>query len=177
MTCRLLQNIKHVEGYNAGGVKAIYLLDIRSFLSYRFQSDKLYDECMVETVRMSCDDYIEMDAISTSNFTESFDKGMYKQQLTSFVRSLTHKTTSDLLKARSNKYLIIFETKDGKAYTFGSDGGASVSFSQQSGQEGESTGYAITIDKASIYPLVEIDMKNKEKISGVFDYTFNEKFN
>lgn len=177
MSCRLLQNIKHAEEYNAGGVGAIYLLDIRSFLSYRFQSDKLYDECMVEAVRMSCEDYIEMDAIATSNFTESFDKGIYKQQLTSFVRSLKHTTTSDLLKARSNRYLIVFVTKDGKAFSFGSDGGASISFAQQTGQEGESTGYSVTIDKSSIYPLFEIDMSNKEHVDGIFDYTFNEKFN
>lgn len=177
MTCRLLQNIKHGKGYDAGGVAGIYLLDVRDFISYRFKGDKLYDRCLVEKIKIAAEDYITLDTVGESNFTESCENGVYRQQLTTFVRSLGHETTSDLLLASSNRYVVIVRTSQSKTYTFGSDGGASVRFTQQTGQMGEVSGYTVTIEKNSVYPLFEIDMENTQHISRVFDDTFNDKFN
>lgn len=160
MGCRLIQNIKHTCEYNAGGISSIYLLDIRDFISYRFKDDKLYNQCLVEDIKKADSRYIRLDTVSESHFTESQENGLYKQQLTTFVRSIDHIKTADLLLANSNKYLFIFQTSQGKAYTFGSDGGASVNFSQQSGQFGEVAGYNMTVDKNSIYPLFEINFEN-----------------
>lgn len=177
MTSRLLQNIKHGKWYDAGGVAGIYLLDVRDFVSYRFKDDKLYDRCLVEKINIAVQDYITLDTVGESNFSENYENGVYKQQLATFVRSLSHNTTSDLLLAASNRYVVIIHTSQGKTYTFGSDGGASVRFTQQTGQMGEVSGYAVTIEKNSVYPLFEIDIDNTQHVARIFDDTFNDKFN
>ncbi len=160
MSCRLIQNIKHSCEYNPGGISEIYLLDIRDFISYQFLNDKLYDTCYVDKIKISALDYIRLDVIDETNFTENHDNGIYSQTIETFVKSLDHQKTSSLLLARSNRYLIVFKSLN-KMFTFGSDGGASLSFTQQTGK-GESSGYQIIISKQSIYPLFETT------ISGTF---------
>lgn len=177
MSCRLIQNIKHNCQYNAGGIKNIYLLDIRDFISYKFSDDRLYNECLVEEINISAPNYLELDIIDTSNFSESKDNDIYRQSLTTFIRSLNAEKTASLLLASSNKYLIIFRTTEGKTFCFGSDGGASISFTQLSGQLGESSGYSVSIEKSSIYPLFEIDIDNTQYIYRIFNNKFNNKFN
>lgn len=177
MSCRLIQNIKHNCEYNAGGIKNIYLLDIRDFISYKFLGDKLYNECFVEEINVGAMKYIELDTIETSNYTETLDNDIYRQRLSTFIRVLDSEKTSNLLLANSNKYLIIFRTNEGKTFCFGSDGGASVIFSQLTGHMGESSGYSLTIDKNSIYPLFEIDLDNTQYIDRIFNDSFNNKFN
>lgn len=177
MGCRLIRNIQHNCEYNAGGIKNIYLLDIRDFISYRFSEDRLYNECLVEQIKIASPGYLELDITDTSNFSENKENDIYTQTLTTFIRSLDHVKTSGLLLAGSNKYLIIFRTNEGKTFCFGSDGGASVTFTQQSGQSGESSGYSLTIEKSSVYPLFEIDIDNTQHITRIFNDTFNEKFN
>ena len=157
MGCKLIQNINHSCRYNAGGITDIYLLDIRDFISYRFKDDKLYDECLVDRINIKDVDYIKLDTVSESNFIETEDSGIYKQTLTTFVGTLDYSKTSNLLLTKRNRYLLIFGNSQGKLYSFGSDGGASISFSQQSGQLTEASGYAITITKNSMYPLFEVD--------------------
>lgn len=158
MTCRLIQNIKHTCDYNPGGITEIYLLDIRDFITYYFTNDSLYDSCDIDRVIMPLDvDYIQLDVVSESNFTESNDNGLFKQQLTTFVGTLGHKKTSDALLASINKYVVFFRTTQGKVYSFGSDGGASFSFTQATGQTGGTSGYNITLSKNSTYPLFEVD--------------------
>jgi len=163
--------------YDSGGIKDIYLLDIRDFISYQFKDDKLYNECLVESIKIGVPDYIELDVINESNYTETNDSGIYTQELTTFIRSLDYAKTFSLLQASSNKYLIIFRTSQGKTFSFGSDGGVSIRFSQSSGQLGESSGYQITISKNSIYPLFEIDLDNTQHITRIFNDSFNDKFN
>lgn len=177
MSCKLTKNIKHNCEYNAGGILSIYLLDIRDFIAYQFKDDKLFNQCFVEAIKMSTPDYISLDSVDESNFTETQDNGIFKQQLTTFVRSLESEKTASLLLANSNKYITILRNAQGKTFCFGSDGGASISFSQITGKLGESSGYSITIDKNSIYPLFEIDIDNTQHITQLFNGTFNEKFN
>ena len=52
----------------------------------------------------------------------------------------------------------------GNIYSFGSDGGATLAFSQVSGQLGETAGYSITLSKDSIYPLFEVNAQKFNKI-------------
>ena len=82
---------------------------------------------------------------------------MYKQELATFVHTLKGEKLSNLLLAAVNKYLVAFRTSQGLMYSFGSDGGASLSFSQITGQTGEVSGYQIWIRKNSVYPLFEIE--------------------
>lgn len=156
MNYRLLQNIKHADNYNAGGITSLYLLDIKGFEHYIFKDDKRFDECFVNSIVVSLP-YSRLDTVNESNFVETQDKGVYKQDLTTFVRTLEGTKLSNILLAAVNKYLVVFKTSQGKAYSFGSDNGASLSFTQQTGQLGETAGYAITLSKNSIYPLFEID--------------------
>lgn len=164
MGCKLIQNIKHTCGYNAGGITAIYLLDIDDFVSYRFEDDNLYAGCMVDTIKKKPGEYLQMDTVSESNFTETQDNGIFRQTLSTFVGTLTASKTSDLLLAAGNKYLIVFRTSLGRFYSFGSDGGASIAFTQQSGQLTEASGYNITITKNSVYPLFEVNAVKFDKI-------------
>ncbi len=49
-------------------------------------------------------------------------------------------------------------------YCFGSDGGASLSFSQTTGQVGETIGYQIAISKNSLFPLLELQSERFNKV-------------
>ncbi|MBK5721834.1 hypothetical protein JGH11_13220 [Dysgonomonas sp. Marseille-P4677] len=156
MTCRLLKNIKHSCEYNPGGITNIYLLDIGDFKAYHFTDESLFDRCYVERIETP-EPFWEIGAVSESSFTETQDGGVYKQGLSTFVRTLSGDKLSSLLLTTVNKYLVAFRTSQGKMYCFGSDGGASLSFSQITGQMGEASGYQITINKESVFPLFEID--------------------
>ena len=156
MSSFLTRNIKHSTEYNSGGISGISLLDIRDFESYRFRDDKLYTECYVESVNSS-DYYINLDIVNESAFSETHSNGIYRQELTTFVRSLQGAKASDLIVAAANKYLVCFRTMQGRAFTFGSDGGATLSFEQKVGSIGEAEGYVIKLSKNSLYPTFEID--------------------
>lgn len=155
MSSYLTRNIKHSCEYNAGGIVSIFLLDIRDFISYTFREDKNFTECYVEEIRAVAK-YIELDSIAETEFIETNDGSIYKQELTTFIRSLDAEKLSSLLIASSNKYLVAYITRQGHAFTFGSDGGASIAFTQQTGRLGDSSGYQVTISKQSIFPLFEV---------------------
>lgn len=161
MNKNIITGIEKHTGYNTGGISNIFLLDIRSFIAYRFTDDMLFDECFVESVRISDYNYMEVETIKSSKFQESMDNGIYKQQLTTFVRKLGAAKTSNLLKTNTTKYLVMFKTYENKYFCFGSDGGATVSFSQISGEIGGSSGYNLTINKSSVYPLFQINFNNR----------------
>lgn len=161
MNKNIITGIEKHTGYNTGGISNIFLLDIRSFIAYRFTDDMLFDECFVESVRISDYNYMEVETIESSKFQESMDNGIYKQQLTTFVLKLGAAKTSNLLKTNTTKYLVMFKTYENKYFCFGSDGGATVSFSQISGEIGGSSGYNLTINKSSVYPLFQINFNNR----------------
>lgn len=162
MTCRLFQDIKHSCEYNHGGISKIWLLDISDFQKYKFTGDANFDSSFVDFI-YKYGDYIELDIVNGSNFTESFNDGIYIQQLTTFINVIDYNKTSSLLLAKNNKYLVVFFSNN-NIYTFGSDGGASVSFNQQTGQLGEAQGYSITISKDSILPLLQVNKEAFTKI-------------
>lgn len=157
MKCRLLSDIKHKCEYNSGGVSQLLLLDIDDFKTYRFLDDGLYDTCYIERIRVKRTGYIEFDIENETNFTEKNENGIYIQSLSTYIRGLDAEKTSQLLLATKHTYLVVFVTNTGRIFSFGSDGGASVSFSQATGKIGEVEGYTITIEKKSIYPLFEAD--------------------
>lgn len=162
MGCRLTQNIRHTCDYNPGGIKEIYLLDQKSLMSYRFLNDNDFDSCFVEEILRPVvvnenHDYIRLDTIDESSFTETPEKGIYKQELQTFIRRLEADKTAQLLTAQENKYLVAYTTYEGKAFGFGLEEGATISFTQRSGQKGETSGYQINIRQNSLYPLFEID--------------------
>lgn len=169
MSCRLIKNIKHTSEYNPGGITEIYLLPVEDLITLYFRNDSTFDSCDIDRVFLKKDkEYIQLDVVAGSNFTESFDNGLYKQQLTTFIHTLQHSKTADALIAGQGRYIVFFRTGQGRVYTFGSDGGATFSFTQVSGQTGEASGYNITLSKNSIYPLFEVDAYkfNKKPVLG-----------
>ena len=156
MNSRLLNNIIHTGDYNNGGITEIYLLDINDFISYRFSDDRLFDSCYVEKITATSV-FFQLGAVDESYFTESCNNGIYKQELTTFIRTAEARRTADLLTASFRNYLVVFRNTQGKMYCFGSDGGASLSYIQQSGKVGEVTGYQVNIYKESLYPLFELN--------------------
>ncbi len=156
MTCRLLQNIKHSCEYNGGGITDVYLLDIRDFECYRFAEDVLFSNCYVNLIHAS-EPFWEIGAVSESSFSETQENGLYKQQLTTFIHTIEGEKSSNLLLASANKYVVAYRNSQGRMYSFGSDGGASLSFTQVSGAMGETAGYQVILSKNSVYPLFEID--------------------
>ncbi len=164
MGCKLIQNINHSCDYNPGGITEIYLLDIDDFVTYEFEGDSLYDGCLVDSVKTKNVDYLRLDTVSESNFTETQDNGIFKQTLSTFVGTPEASKTSGLLLSSGRKYLVVYKTSQGKFYSFGSDGGATIAFSQQTGQLNEASGYSISITKNSIYPLFEVNAAKFNKI-------------
>lgn len=157
MNCKLLKNIKASCTYNPGGISEIHLLDLRDFITYRFKEDNLFNNAFVETIfRPYTSQYISLEAVSESNFTESKDaKGNYKQTLSTFVHTLSAEKLESLLLAEVNRYIVVFKTLQQTWFTFGTSEGASVSFSQLTGETTEANGYNVTITADSIYPLFE----------------------
>lgn len=167
MVCKLLSSIKHDCEYNTGGINELLLLDYEDFKGYIFRDDKSFDSCIVERVHYSSD-YIELATTGESTFTESNSKGIYTQQLITFVRNLSGEKLRSLLLAKNRRYVIVFKN-NGQYFTFGSDGGAKLSFTQITGTESDGAGYEITIDKQSIYPLFEVN-RHKQSMYWILDY-------
>ena len=163
MTTKLLNNILHTPDYNTGGVSRIYLLDVDDFVSYQFEGNQLYDKVLVEKMKVRSSDYITLDIVDETEFSENYANGIYKQELKTFVRTIDHSKTASLLAMQNRNYVVFFGSNDG-LYTFGSDGGASVSFNQQTGQMRGVAGYNLTIHKDSIYPLFEVDEARLNRI-------------
>lgn len=158
MRSRIFTDILHTGSYNNGGIIEVSLLDIRDFISCRFRDDGLYDSCYVEKINAR-NNFIDLGVVDESYFTETQNNGLYKQELSTYVRTVEGMKSADLLRASLNKYVVVFCNTQGMAYCFGSDGGASLTFGQQSGKVGEITGYQISITKESVYPLFEVDPK------------------
>lgn len=157
MIRKIINDIVHTGDYSNGGINKVFLLDINDFRSYRFRDDQLYDSCYVEQIYTEENFFSELEAVDESFFNESQSNGLYRQELSTFIRTIEAPKSSDLLRASVTKYLVAFRNTQGRTYCFGSDGGATIQFSQVSGKVGEVTGYQITIVKDSMFPLFEVD--------------------
>jgi hypothetical protein len=154
MDYKLTSDMKPASGYNVGGVSRIWLSDIEDFASYQFEENDSGCRRMVTSVSASSP-FIELGIMAEANFTEDCVDNIFRQKLSAFIEPLSAEMSAKLLIATGNKYLVLFRSPQGKFFTFGSDGGASLSFTQQTGAGNESSGYAVTIVKNSIYPLFE----------------------
>lgn len=156
MKCKLLQDIRSACEYNAGGLTHIYLLEIGYFQSYRFRNDGLYDESYVEKLFRTAP-WVKLTVENESKFTETLTKGIYKQEAETFVRPIDAQLISWLQRVRERKFLVVFRTRLGRYFTFGSDGGVNLNFSGQTGQVGDVNGVNLKISKESKYPHFEVD--------------------
>jgi len=176
MNCQLFKNIKASCLYNPGGISRIYLLDMQDFITYRFKEDKLYQKSYVEAIIKELGfRFIEFESVDESNFTEEKKKGVYTQTLSTFVHTLEAEKLENLLLASSRRFIVIFSTMQDTWFTFGLEKGATVDFTQITGQVGESNGYGITISAESIYPLFETN-ENAIKFSYNEDLEPDELF-
>lgn len=175
MNCKLTKNIKASCAYNPGGISEIHLLDIRDFIAYRFTEDHLYERPFADAIFRDKDsEFISIESVQESSFSETKKDDTYEQQLTTFVHTLEAKKLERLLLAAVNRYIVVFKTMQGTWFTFGSAAGASLEFGQISGQVGETNGYSLTLSADSIYPLFEaagdiLDFKYNIVYVPVFD--------
>ena len=163
--------VKSASDYNLGGITHIWLLDITGFSSYKFTTDNSSKYSIVESIVASLP-FVELGAVNESQFTEDCSENIFRQKLITFVCSPDTVKLNKLLTVSHNKNLVVFRSFQGHFFTFGSDGGASISFSQQTGQVGESSGYTISITKNSIYPLFEI----KDNWKRIIPYMYRPVF-
>ncbi len=147
-----INNIKTTLGYNPGGITHIWLMDIKDFIGYRFKSDCLFDKYLVEGI-IGNSGFAELQSINETGFTETSADNIFKQTLSTFIYPLTDENIGKIIHLKNNKYLVAFRSTVGQIFCFGGDGGASVTFGQQTGKTGEVEGYNITIEKKSVNPL------------------------
>jgi len=175
MAHETIRNIKSLPEYNVGGISKIWILNIDDFITYRFSNDKLYNQGLVEKV-VATSPFLELDPVSESNFSETWTNNMYRQELNTFAGILKSSTLTNLLYAKTSKYLVAFRTIHGRNFIFGADGGASLSFSQQTGKTGEVSGYNIGIAKNSVYPLFELSDLNTGLYNIIYEPHFSGEF-
>jgi len=166
------ENVKSILNYNLGGIARIWLLDIKHFITFRFKDDSLSDQCIVENI-ISTGSFFELESVNESNYTENYTDGIYKQKLSTFIYPLSGKYQSIMETLRKQKYIIAFQTNLNQFFCFGSDGGAALSFSQQTGSGSGIQGYSITFENESANSLLAISgidiLQAKYKYSPVFE--------
>ncbi|PXV69243.1 hypothetical protein CLV62_101512 [Dysgonomonas alginatilytica] len=155
MAYKLTRGIDNLTEYNLGGISHIWLLNIDDFIAYQFRDDSLYNSGYVDAVYKSAP-FFDLGCVDETNLKETFGNGVYKQELSTFVHTLNEDTLNWVQHAMHGKYLIIFRTISDRYFTFGSDGGAKLSYSGQTGQTGEINGVTIKLEKNSIYPIFEV---------------------
>lgn len=177
MAYKLTKGINNIEEYNLGGISNIWLLNIDDFIAYQFKDDSLHNSGYVDALYKNAP-FLELGHVEETYLKETFGNGIYKQELSTFVRNLGQDILNWSQYAMSGKYLVIFRTMHDRYFTFGSDGGAKLSYSGQTGQIGEVNGIAIKLEKNSIYPMFEVNadtLKTKVLGSEFLSYMTTEK--
>lgn len=165
--------------YNMGGITGIWLLYADDFVAYRFADDTLYSSGYVTDIIRN-GQFIGLGHENESHLSETFSDGVYKQELKSFIRVVDRRSINWLMQAHNNRFVVVACTCQGAALTFGSDGGAKLSYSIQSGQTGDINGISLKLEKTSVYPILEVNpesIKTKVLSSEVFNYICAETTN
>lgn len=156
MAYKLTKGIDSLAEYNLGGISHIWLLNIDDFISYRFKDDGLHNSSYVEAIYKE-NPFLELGSVEETNLKESLANGIYKQEINTSIRTLNNEIFDWLRYASCGRYVVVLRTMDNRHFVFGSDGGAKLSYSGQTGQKGELNGTVIKIEKSSVYPLFEIN--------------------
>lgn len=152
MACRTI-NLKPPCGYITEGIVAVYLLDFEDFNGYKFLNDGLYTTGLVEQF-LHTGVLVPLDAEGTAaKYTSTLSNGVYTHVLETFVPVLDADTLRQLDLSKTRRYVVFFQTKAGKWFTFGYENGASLSYT---GQTADNAGEVVTLTTPSIYPLFEM---------------------
>lgn len=156
MAYKLTNGINNLTEYNLGGISHIWLLNIDDFISYRFKDDGLHNSSYVDAIYKE-NTFLELGSVEETNLKESLANGTYKQEINTSIRTLSNEILEWLRYAAYGKYVVVVRTMDDRHFVFGSDGGAKLSHSVQTGQRGELNGVTIKLEKSSIYPIFEVN--------------------
>ena len=156
MAYKLTKGIDNLTEYNLGGISHIWLLNIDDFITYKFKDDGLHNSNYVDAIYKK-NLFLELGSIEETSLKESPANGIYKQEINTFIRTLSNEMLSWFGYATNGRYLVVIRTLNNRHFTFGSDGGAKLSYSGQTGQTGELNGMTLKLEKSSIYPLFEVD--------------------
>ncbi|NDV83956.1 hypothetical protein D0T87_18505 [Bacteroides sp. 51] len=102
-------------------------------------------------------DWFELQSVDEANFTEKVNNSAYGQQLATFIGLYDADIQREMLKSTNSKFLVAFRTYTGRYFVFGSDGGVTLTYENQTGAKTESIGYSITLNITSSYPLFELN--------------------
>jgi hypothetical protein len=152
MGCRI-QNILPPCSYNSEGIDEIRLLDFEDYIGVQFENDARYDVCKVLYVYGICS-YVLVEATEAAKINSSLSGGIYTHTLESFVTNLSASLAANLNLASKRRYVVLFRTRSGNYFMFGSESGATISYTNQT--EG-GTGSLITLTAQSVFPLFELD--------------------
>lgn len=156
MAYKLTQGIDSLTEYNLGGISHIWLLNIDDFITYKFKDDGLHNSSYVDAIYKE-NPFLELGTIEETNLKESVGNGIYKQELNTFIRLLSNEVLNWLSYAVYGRFVVVIRTMHDRHFVFGSDGGAKISYSGQTGQTGELNGVTIKLEKSSIYPMFEVN--------------------
>ena len=156
MAYKLTKGINSLNEYNLGGISHIWLLNIDDFITYKFKDDGLHNSNYVDAIYKD-NPFLEIGSIEETNLKESWVNGIYKQEVNTFIRTLSDEILSWFSYAANGRYVVVIRAMNDRHFVFGSDGGAKLSYSSQTGQVGELNGITLKLEKSSIYPLFEVN--------------------
>lgn len=152
MACRI-SHIKRVScSYNVEGVNAVKLLDIEDFEGFKFEDDRLYDVCKVVRISVS-GDWVDVEIPDTAKYNSTLGGNVYTHTIETFIGELSAELSAVLHLATKRRSLVLFKTNMGRYFIFGSDAGATLSYTSQTA---EATGSLVTISASSKLPLFEV---------------------
>lgn len=151
MACKI-QTLKPPCGYNLEGVQRVFALDFEDFHGFKFDGDDLYAGCLVTAIYRT-GDFVDFDTPDTAKYAATYSNGVYTHALDTFIGSLAAFMSSNLHLSLKRRYIVLFQTKQGKYYAFGYEVGAGTGYTSQTA---EGVGSLLTFSGQSIYPLFEV---------------------
>lgn len=152
MTCRTTHIKRASCSYNVEGLNAIKLLDLEDFEGFKFEGDQLYDVCKVVGVSMR-GNWVDVETPETAKYSSTLSGGIYTHTVETFIGELSAEISATLHLATKRRSVVLFRTNSGRYFVFGSDAGATLSYTSQTA---EAAGSLITISAASKLPIFEV---------------------
>lgn len=149
------------------GIASIMVLDFDDLNGLRFDSDNLYNNCLVTAILRS-GDFVEISAPESAKYSSTLQSGIYTHTLETFIGELSHEWAAMLHLSTKRRYIVFFRAKSGRYFCFGYEAGASSSYTNQTT---DGTGSLVTFLASSIYPLFEVT-----EIAFTDEDTYNVEF-
>lgn len=143
-----ISNIKPACGYSVEGISHLRLIDFDEFDGFEFDGGTP-ESCRVTQVQ-SAGSPVE---VNTQGAFTKYNAGANAHTVETFVPELSADMQRNIYLASKRRYVVLFRTLAGRWHAYGYEAGASVTFTNQTG---EAIGSVLTISAQSEYPLFEV---------------------